>query len=47
MTYTKCSSTNGEAVELTAGGALRIDPHSVRQIGNGDTESQFVLVGAP
>lgn len=38
---------DGEAVELEAGDALRIDPDARRQIRNGDGESLFVLVGAP
>ncbi|WP_276272059.1 cupin domain-containing protein [Haloarcula litorea] len=39
-------TVGGEAVEMTAGDALRIDSASTRQIRNGETESQFVLVGA-
>jgi mannose-6-phosphate isomerase-like protein (cupin superfamily) len=37
----------GEAVEMTAGDAVRVDPSSTRQIRNGDTESLFVVTGAP
>ncbi|MFW6320521.1 MAG: cupin domain-containing protein [Halohasta sp.] len=36
-----------EEVSMTAGDALRIDPDSERQIENGDSESMFVLAGAP
>ena len=38
---------DGEAVDLTGGDALRIPPEATRQIHNGDTESTFVLAGAP
>ena len=37
---------NGEDVELESGKALRIPADATRQIRNGDTESEFVLVGA-
>jgi len=37
----------GDAVDLTAGDALRVAPDARRQIRNGDEESLFVLVGAP
>ena len=37
----------GEAVELSAGDAVRIPPEATRQIENGPVESRFVLVGAP
>lgn len=37
----------GEEVELTEGDAVRISPDATRQIRNGDTESTFVLTGAP
>lgn len=40
-------TVDDEAVELEAGDALRLDPESTRQIHNGDTDSTFVLVGAP
>lgn len=36
-----------EEVSLEAGEAIRIAPEAERQIENGDTESTFVLVGAP
>lgn len=38
---------DGEDVQLSGGDALRIPPESERTIRNGDTESTFVLVGAP
>ena len=37
----------GEDVELDAGDALRVAPEETRQIRNDDSESQFLLVGAP
>ncbi|MFB6106861.1 MAG: cupin domain-containing protein [Halobacteriaceae archaeon] len=40
-------TVDGEAVEMTAGDALRVDPEATRQIQNGDAESTFVLAGAP
>jgi len=40
-------SVEGEDVSLEAGDAIRLPPESERQITNGDTESKFVLVGAP
>lgn len=40
-------AVDGEEIELTPGDALRIEPEAQRQIRNGDTESTFVLVGAP
>lgn len=36
-----------EAVEMSAGDAIRIPPEQTHQIKNGDVESRFVLVGAP
>ena len=38
---------DGEAVELSEGDALRVSPGASRQIHNGDTESRFVIAGAP
>ncbi|MFC7097238.1 cupin domain-containing protein [Halobaculum marinum] len=38
---------DGERVSLTAGDAIRISPEATRRIHNGDTESTFVLAGAP
>jgi len=38
---------DGEDVSLSGGDALRIPPESERTIRNGETESTFVLVGAP
>lgn len=40
-------SVDDDDVALTAGDALRIAPHATRQIHNGDTDSRFVIVGAP
>jgi quercetin dioxygenase-like cupin family protein len=36
-----------EVVEMKPGDAVRISPDATHQIRNGDTESRFVLVGAP
>ena len=38
---------DGEAVAMAAGDAIRLPPEAERTIHNGDTESTFVLVGAP
>lgn len=40
-------SVNDEEIEMKPGDALRIAPEATRQIQNGDTESTFVLAGAP
>ncbi len=40
-------TVEGEDVSLSAGDALRVDPDARRQIHNGDTESTFVIAGAP
>jgi len=40
-------TVDGDDIEMTAGDALRISAESERQIHNGDTESRFVLAGAP
>jgi len=40
-------TVEGEEVSLSAGDALRVDPDARRQIHNGDTESTFVIAGAP
>jgi quercetin dioxygenase-like cupin family protein len=40
-------TVDGEDIELTDGDALRLAPDERRQIHNGDTESRFVMVGAP
>jgi len=40
-------SVESEDVPMTAGDAVRLPPESERQISNGDTESTFVLAGAP
>jgi quercetin dioxygenase-like cupin family protein len=37
----------GETVTLEPGDAVRLEPETTRQIRNGDTESTFVLAGAP
>jgi len=38
---------DGDAVEMESGDALRLAPETTRQIQNGETESTFILVGAP
>ncbi|RRJ28324.1 cupin domain-containing protein [Halocatena pleomorpha] len=38
---------DGEEIALESGDALRLSPDTTRQIQNGDTESTFVLAGAP
>lgn len=38
---------NEEEVAMTGGDAIRIPPDATRQIQNGDTESTFVMAGAP
>ena len=40
-------TVDGDAVEITAGDALRVDPEASRQIRNGESESLFVVAGAP
>lgn len=40
-------TVDGEAVEMKSGDAIRIDSEATRNIENGETESTFVLVGAP
>ena len=40
-------TVDGEDVEMESGDALRIPPEATRQIDNGDSESRFVLAGAP
>jgi len=40
-------TVDGEEVAMTSGDALRIDPDEQRQIENSETESTFVLAGAP
>mgnify|MGYP000465723361 FL=1 len=40
-------TVDGDDVSLEAGDALRLAPEEERQIRNGETESRFVLVGAP
>lgn len=37
----------GDEVEMAEGDAVRIPPEATRRIENGETESRFVLVGAP
>jgi uncharacterized cupin superfamily protein len=37
----------GEALGMEPGDALRLSPDATRVIENGDTESTFVLAGAP
>ncbi|GGK80984.1 cupin [Haloarcula sebkhae] len=38
---------DGEDVSLEAGDAIKLPPEAERTIHNGETESTFVLVGAP
>jgi mannose-6-phosphate isomerase-like protein (cupin superfamily) len=40
-------TVDGENVDMQTGDALRISPGATRQVNNGDTESQFVITGAP
>ncbi|WP_458204573.1 cupin domain-containing protein [Haladaptatus sp. NG-SE-30] len=40
-------TVDGEDVAMESGDALRVPPEATRQIQNGDTESLFVLAGAP
>ncbi|MFT4921919.1 MAG: mannose-6-phosphate isomerase-like protein (cupin superfamily) [Haloarculaceae archaeon] len=40
-------TVDGDEVSLSSGDALRVAPEAERQINNGDTESTFVIVGAP
>lgn len=40
-------TVDGEDVTMTAGDVIRIPPDATRQIQNSDTESTFVLTGAP
>jgi quercetin dioxygenase-like cupin family protein len=40
-------TVDGDDVSLKAGDALRLAPEEERQIHNGESESRFVLVGAP
>ncbi|WP_122090711.1 cupin domain-containing protein [Halalkalicoccus subterraneus] len=37
----------GDSVEMAEGDAVRIPAEATRRIENGETESRFVLVGAP
>ena len=40
-------TVNGEDISMSAGDAVRVSPDATRQVINGDTESQFVIIGAP
>lgn len=40
-------TVDGDEVALEPGNALRVAPDATRQIQNGDTESTFVIAGAP
>ncbi|MFH5800660.1 cupin domain-containing protein [Haladaptatus sp. CMAA 1911] len=40
-------TVNDEDVQMEGGDAIRLPPEATRQIQNGDTESLFVLAGAP
>ncbi|WP_435076143.1 cupin domain-containing protein [Halococcus sp. AFM35] len=37
----------GEELSLESGDAVRVSPDATRQVTNGDTQSQFVITGAP
>jgi len=41
------ATVDGEDVSMESGDVIRIDPDSERQITNGETESTFILAGAP
>ena len=40
-------TVEGDNVDMRAGDALHVAPETTRQLRNGDTESLFVIVGAP
>jgi quercetin dioxygenase-like cupin family protein len=40
-------TVDGDDISMEAGDALRVAPDATRQIENGDTESTFVIAGAP
>jgi len=40
-------TVDGEDVPMEAGDAVRVSPGATRELTNGDTESQFVITGAP
>ena len=40
-------TVDGEEVSMDPGDAVRVPPEATRQLQNGDTQSQFVLTGAP
>lgn len=40
-------TVNDEEVQMEGGDAIRLPPEATRQIQNGDSESLFVLAGAP
>ena len=40
-------TVDGEDVDMQAGDAVRVSPGAARQVTNGDTDSQFVITGAP
>jgi mannose-6-phosphate isomerase-like protein (cupin superfamily) len=40
-------AVGGDTVALSQGDALRVESSTSRQIRNGETESRFVVVGAP
>ena len=40
-------TVDDEDVSLEGGDAVRVPPDASRQITNGDTQSQFILTGAP
>jgi mannose-6-phosphate isomerase-like protein (cupin superfamily) len=40
-------TVDGEEVAMETGDAVRVSPAATRQLTNGDTQSQFVITGAP
>ena len=40
-------TVEGEDLSLESGDAVRVSPDATRQVTNGDTQSQFVITGAP
>ena len=40
-------TVDDESIDMAEGDAIRIPPDATHQIHNGDTESRFVLMGAP
>lgn len=40
-------AVDGEELSLESGDAVRVAPDATRQVTNGDTQSRFVITGAP